>query len=45
MMAWLKRATFLPFVIYRLALGGVLLWLVYREAIQGWIGPLVTGSG
>jgi undecaprenyl-diphosphatase len=26
MMAWLKRASFTPFVIYRVALGGYLLW-------------------
>lgn len=29
MMAWLKRASFTPFVIYRVALGGVLLALAY----------------
>ena len=29
MMAWLKRASFTPFVIYRVALGGYLLWWVY----------------
>lgn len=29
MMAWLKRAGFTPFVLYRLALGGALLWWVY----------------
>lgn len=29
MMAWLKRASFTPFVIYRLALGGVLLAISY----------------
>ncbi len=29
MMAWLRRASFTPFVIYRLLLGGFLLWLVY----------------
>ena len=29
MMAWLKRAGFTPFVLYRLALGGVLLWWCY----------------
>ncbi len=33
MMAWLKRATFTPFVIYRLLLGGFLLALIY-----GWAG-------
>lgn len=32
LMAWLKRATFTPFVVYRLALGGFLLALVY-----GWL--------
>jgi len=30
LMAWLKRASFTPFVIYRLILGGVLLYIVYR---------------
>jgi undecaprenyl-diphosphatase len=29
LMAWLRRATFAPFVIYRLALGAILLALVY----------------
>ena len=33
LMAWLKRSTFTPFVIYRIALGGFLLAVVY-----GWIG-------
>jgi hypothetical protein len=29
LMSWLKSSTFLPFVIYRLLLGGFLLYLVY----------------
>ena len=29
MMAWLRRASFTPFVIYRILLGGVLLYFVY----------------
>ncbi len=29
LMRWLRRASFTPLVIYRLALGGALLWLVY----------------
>jgi len=29
MMSWLKRASFTPFVIYRVLLGGLLLWWVY----------------
>jgi undecaprenyl-diphosphatase len=29
MMAWLKRASFTPFVVYRVALGGYLLWWAY----------------
>ncbi|WP_193184021.1 undecaprenyl-diphosphate phosphatase [Nisaea sediminum] len=29
MMAWLRRAGFMPFVVYRILLGGVLLYLVY----------------
>ena len=28
MMAWLKRASFTPFVLYRIALGAVLLWMI-----------------
>ncbi len=37
MMAWLRRATFTPFVIYRLLLGGILLWLAYRGEIEALI--------
>ena len=33
MMAWLRRASFAPFVVYRIALGGFLLAVVY-----GWAG-------
>lgn len=33
MMAWLKRSGFAPFVIYRLLLGGGLLWWVYGGAV------------
>ena len=29
MMVWVRRASFTPFVIYRLALGGVLLYWIY----------------
>ena len=29
MMSWLRRASFLPFILYRLALGGLILWWVY----------------
>ena len=29
MMAWLKRASFTPFVVYRVLLAGVLFWLLY----------------
>lgn len=32
MMAWLKRSGFAPFVIYRVVLGGLLLWWVYAGA-------------
>lgn len=32
MMAWLRRASFTPFVLYRVALGGVLLYWVYFAA-------------
>jgi len=33
MMQWLKRANFTPFVVYRLLLGGLILYLVYAK---GW---------
>lgn len=33
MMAWLRRASFTPFVIYRLVLGGTLMWLIYGEGV------------
>lgn len=29
MMAWLRRASFAPFVVYRLVLGAILMWVVY----------------
>jgi undecaprenyl-diphosphatase len=29
LMAWLRRAGFAPFVVYRVLLGGLLLWLIY----------------
>lgn len=29
LMAWLRRAGFTPFVVYRLLLGGFILWLIY----------------
>ena len=29
MMYWLRRASFAPFVVYRVVLGGVLLWAIY----------------
>ena len=32
MMAWLRRASFAPFVVYRLLLGGLLMYLVYGTA-------------
>lgn len=32
LMAWLRRATFTPFVVYRLLLGALLLYLVYVES-------------
>ena len=38
MMAWLKRASFTPFVVYRLALGGFLLWLTYQEPAKAALG-------
>ncbi len=34
-MAWLKRAGFGPFVVYRLLLGGFLLWLIYSGQLGG----------
>ncbi|GIK98468.1 MAG: undecaprenyl-diphosphatase 1 [Alphaproteobacteria bacterium] len=33
LMTWLRRSTFTPFVVYRLGLGALLLYLVY---VQGW---------
>ncbi len=38
-MAWIRRATFTPFVIYRIALGCVLLAIAY-----GWIGGAGCGT-
>jgi undecaprenyl-diphosphatase len=29
MIGWLRRASFTPFVVYRILLGGLLLWWVY----------------
>ncbi len=39
MMAWLRRASFTPFVVYRIAIGGFLLWLAYEEEIRLALGP------
>lgn len=36
LMAWLRRSGFAPFVVYRLLLGGLLLWLVY----SGYFGAM-----
>ena len=36
MMAWLRRATFTPFVAYRIVLGAVLLWMIYQPS---WLTP------
>ena len=33
MMAWLRRATFTPFAVYRILLGGLLLYLIYVEGM------------
>lgn len=41
MMQWLKRANFTVFVIYRLLLGGVILYLVYA---RGW-SPITGATG
>jgi undecaprenyl-diphosphatase len=38
MMNWLSHATFAPFVVYRIALGGALLYLLYEEWILDLIG-------
>ncbi len=38
MMAWLRRATFTPFVAYRIWLGLVLLWLIYQDSTRAWLG-------
>lgn len=37
MMAWLRRATFTPFVAYRICLGLVLLWLIYQDSLPSWL--------
>ncbi|MBC6416460.1 MAG: undecaprenyl-diphosphate phosphatase [Rhodospirillales bacterium] len=36
MMAWLRRASFLPFVLYRVLLGGAILLSVYGGFLTGW---------
>lgn len=36
LMAWLRRASFLPFVIYRILLGGLILFLVYSGTLAEW---------
>ncbi|MBC6406413.1 MAG: undecaprenyl-diphosphate phosphatase [Rhodospirillales bacterium] len=36
MMAWLRRASFLPFVLYRILLGGGILLSVYGGFLTGW---------
>ncbi|MEO1191046.1 MAG: undecaprenyl-diphosphate phosphatase [Pseudomonadota bacterium] len=36
MMAWLRRASFLPFVIYRVIVGGGILYLVYSGTLASW---------
>ena len=35
LMAWLKRAGFGPFVVYRVLLGAVLLWMIYDGQLSG----------
>lgn len=37
MMKWLERSTFLPFVVYRIALGLILLVVVYYDWVRAWI--------
>jgi undecaprenyl-diphosphatase len=39
LMNWLSHATFTPFVVYRIVLGGVLFYLIYHEPVHGWFGP------
>ncbi len=34
MMAWLRRATFTPFAVYRILLGGLLLYLIHVEGMD-----------
>ena len=38
MMAWLRRASFTPFVIYRILLAGALFWLIYCGGAQALSG-------
>jgi undecaprenyl-diphosphatase len=35
LMAWIRRQSFTIFVVYRVALGGFLLWLVYSGTLEG----------
>ena len=37
MMAWLRRATFGPFVAYRIWLGLILLWFIYQDWLPAWL--------
>ncbi len=36
MMSWLRHASFTPFVVYRVLLGGVLLYLIYGTELTSW---------
>jgi len=38
LMNWLSHATFTPFVVYRIALGGVLFYLIYEDQVRGLFG-------
>ena len=38
MMRWLRRATFAPFVVYRILLGLVLLYLIHGAELRAWAG-------
>lgn len=38
MMNWLRHASFTPFVVYRVWLGGVLFYLIYEAELRAWLG-------
>lgn len=45
LLAWLRRQTMMPFVVYRLALGALLLALIWGAVIPAFPAPGVEGPG